>query len=136
MRGCSSDGRRRREESIAPELEDAFLGGQREGATGRVAQPGQRSDEEDFAQATFAPRPRVGMIRDAPPLCRSFPSLLILLICLQGNPSSVIKLQPRSSTAVRGWIVIGTNPAVQRWCAMQGSNLRLLACEASALPLS
>jgi len=22
------------------------------------------------------------------------------------------------------------------WCAMQGSNLRLLACEASALPLS
>ncbi len=30
-------------------------------------------------------------------------------------------------------------PAVsesEEWCAMQGSNLRLLACEASALPLS
>ena len=26
--------------------------------------------------------------------------------------------------------------ATEKWCAMQGSNLRLLACEASALPLS
>jgi hypothetical protein len=24
----------------------------------------------------------------------------------------------------------------RKWCALQGSNLRLLACEASALPLS
>jgi hypothetical protein len=41
--------------AIAPELEDAFLGDQRESATNRVTQPGRLSDEEDFAQATFPP---------------------------------------------------------------------------------
>ena len=55
------------EESVAPEPEDAFLGGQREGETSRTAQP-SRSFEEDFVQAAFAPRTGVGMIRDTPPL--------------------------------------------------------------------
>jgi hypothetical protein len=46
--------------AIAPELEDAFLGDQRESATNRVTQPGRLSDEEDFAQATFTPPPGSG----------------------------------------------------------------------------
>ena len=46
----------------------------------------------------------------------------------------------QDSKALRGEMLVQAQTVAEshtaRWCAMQGSNLRLLACEASALPLS
>ena len=58
------------------------------------------------------------MIRDAPPLCRSFPSLLVQLVCLQGK--SVVRdkiaaaLEHGSAWLDCCWYKPGTNtPALK-----------------------
>ena len=63
-----------------------------------------------------------GCLRQAPPLGGFAPNR-IRAIVLAERLLQRADLEP--ATAL-----------LKKWCAMQGSNLRLLACEASALPLS
>ena len=49
----------------------------------------------------------------------------------QAGPKLLDQLVDALKAAGQNYVIVQS-----RWCAVQGSNLRLLACEASALPLS